>query len=943
MLETGKVTQAFDFERSFEALTGNIPFGWQTRLFEERLSAGNLPSAVNIPTGLGKTAVMAVWLLARAAGARLPRRLVYVVDRRAVVDQATRFAEHLRRNMPTEIASLLGLDDRAGAGGLPVSTLRGRFAGNCDWLDDPVKPAIIVGTIDMIGSRLLFEGYGVSRAMRPYQAGFLGADTLVLLDEAHLCPPFEALLSEIADRRDSDMGPDSDDGAITPPFQVIPLSATGRYGMGASSDFAFGLIDRDRNEPLIRQRLTARKRLQVTEVADGSLVTQMANRAIRLGDGDRPSRVIAYFNRRVHALEVKQLIDKELKRRERAGELAAGWDTELLVGERRVHERTGLENWIERNGFFGDSTSSSHGPRFLVATSAGEVGIDLDADHMVCDLVAYERMVQRLGRVNRRGGEERTATVDVFAAPPVLKANARKAEKEAYGRILETYNRRLAALRHLTRGEDGRRDASPSATTRLKCEFPGVVNAATTVAPLHPELNRPLVDAWSMTSLTRHEGRPEVSPWLRGWEDEDDPQTDIVWRKHLPCEHRGTSISAPPTTVADFFQAAPVHASERLEAPSGRVFDWLLKRAAQIAKHGKDRKPAVEDEEIVVILLDGAGEHRRSATLGELRELVAPASSMSRSERRSRDRDKGEWKERLLPGALLVVDARLGGLRNGMLDEKSESEPATADADKDWRQQAEDSTLDGLRPLIRFRIQEAVGSEDGEGLNAPVALEEWRHVRTFETRIDAGGVARRGLAIYKWPDDAVDEDFRSILSAPQTLIDHAAEAEARARDLATRLELPEEEIEALATAARLHDDGKAVARWQTAMNAPKDGRPYAKTGGGANWRLLEGYRHEFGSLLKAELEDLPDRTRDLILHLIAAHHGNARPLISSAGCEEGPPSLLEAKAGEAALRFARLQQRYGPWGLAWREAILRAADQSVSRDWSRQHGKPTNG
>ena len=138
----------------------------------------------------------------------------------------------------------------------------------------------------------------------------------------------------------------------------------------------------------------------------------------------------------------------------------------------------------------------------------------------------------------------------------------------------------------------------------------------------------------------------------------------------------------------------------------------------------------------------------------------------------------------------------------------------------------------------------------------------------------------------------------------------------RARDLATRLELPNEEVKALAAAARMHDDGKAAARWQNAMNAPQDdGRPYAKTRGGGNWRLLEGYRHEFGSLLKADkLENLPESTRDLILHLIAAHHGRARPLIPTEGCEDGPPSQLESKAGRSGVALCPIARVLRPLG-----------------------------
>ena len=96
------------YSAAFEELTADDgerhpPFRWQMRLLRRLLDA-DLPRVVDIPTGLGKTSVMALWLIALAEGARLPRRLVYVVDRRAVVDQATRFAERLRWNVSSDMA-----------------------------------------------------------------------------------------------------------------------------------------------------------------------------------------------------------------------------------------------------------------------------------------------------------------------------------------------------------------------------------------------------------------------------------------------------------------------------------------------------------------------------------------------------------------------------------------------------------------------------------------------------------------------------------------------------------------------------------------------------------------------------------------------------------------------------------------------------------------------
>ncbi len=265
------------FSEQFEELTGFKPMRWQQRLYDEYFAMGVLSSAVSVPTGMGKTAVMAIWLIAlvqqmKSRQVSLPRRLVYVVDRRAVVDQATRFAEDLRTNLQKseagKLRDALGLGE---AEALPISTVRGQFVDNRDWLVDPSRPAIIVGTVDMIGSRLLFEGYGVSRKMRPYHAGLLGADTLVLLDEAHLVPPFEALLAEITENNGR-YGPQHEElGRLLPKFQLLPLSATGRRQTARP----FALEEKDFRNPddaVVQERLFANKRLILQELGKKKLL-----------------------------------------------------------------------------------------------------------------------------------------------------------------------------------------------------------------------------------------------------------------------------------------------------------------------------------------------------------------------------------------------------------------------------------------------------------------------------------------------------------------------------------------------------------------------------------------------------------------------------------------------------------------------------------------------
>src|SRR5438045_1079084 len=91
---------ADEFKATFRALTDHDPFPWQIELFEKWFINGNFPHSCNLPTGLGKTSVIAIWLIALLNHPdKIPRRLVYVVNRRTVVDQTTDEVEKLRENL----------------------------------------------------------------------------------------------------------------------------------------------------------------------------------------------------------------------------------------------------------------------------------------------------------------------------------------------------------------------------------------------------------------------------------------------------------------------------------------------------------------------------------------------------------------------------------------------------------------------------------------------------------------------------------------------------------------------------------------------------------------------------------------------------------------------------------------------------------------------------
>jgi CRISPR-associated endonuclease/helicase Cas3 len=840
------------FDDEFLLLTGNPPFPWQRKLFD-CFTAGNFPKSCDLPTGLGKTSVIAIWLLALVKNAGLPRRLVYVVNRRTVVDQSTAEAERLYQQLVEPNAKHLrdALDAMAAVKAeqpLTISTLRGEFADNGAWRRDPSRPAIIVGTVDMIGSRLLFSGYGCGFRSRPLHAGFLGHDALLVHDEAHLEPAFQSLLTAIADEQHRSNEPR--------PLKVLALSATGR----AEPDFTLG--DEDVHNVVVRRRLHARKGLQLHLIEDRKeLPERLAAKAEEL-----EGKVVVFLSSVDHAEKCAQALRKTKKNR-----------VATLTGTMRGAERDELVKdpvfvrFLPRPS---DGVTPQEGTVFLVATSAGEVGIDISADHLVTDLPPFDALAQRLGRVNRYGDGD--AEVHVFCEslkqPPKAKAEGEESDEDDHkpGKRKDEYDYARfftrALLGDLPARDDKRREASPSALRALSGD--ARADASTPQPDIH-HVDALLFDRWSYTTVTDAlPGRPPVAEWLHGKAEWEPPRTAVAWRREvawLTKEHLGRE------KLDDFLADYPLRSRETLSDVTSRV----LKHLEQLVARDKDG--------VLFVWLVRHDKPAEIMKLGELVELYDPKKNPT------------------LDDATVVLPPEAGGLSDGLLDGAAAFDP---------------NVSYDLGP----REPERLVHESEEEPSAPPGMRLVRAVKRQAQEDDVLVWWRLYVTSRRADDDGSQSSRKELL-----LADHLQRTEAWASRLAQCLALSESERNALARAGRTHDLGKQRRVWQRSIKRFKE-PPLAK--GPMQPAELCHYRHELGSLHDGDFSGLSEEAKDLALHAIAAHHGRARPHfpVVESYDPELKDDVVAALVREVPLRFDRLQRRYGRWGLAWLESILRAAD-----------------
>lgn len=878
------------FTDFYRELYGYAPFRWQSRLLERVATTGLWPRHIDAPTGAGKSSVVDIHVYANAlaaegAGTRAPRRLAVVVNRRALVDSQFSRAEQLAARLSeategvlSEVAS--ALTDLGGRAPLRLVSLRGGQPSDRAWVDDPVSTMIIAATPDMWGSRLLFRGYGTSRLARPREAGLLSLDCVCVIDEAHLSRQLVRTASDVAAlaaARSSALG-------AVPPLQVVSATAT-HTQMDSQAE---GVTEADvEAEEALAARLRTPKVLTIISepprLSAPRHAAFLAGRALAAAqavtDLERPT-VLVMVNRRATAAAVADALATEV-----GSDAVALW-----AGRMRPMDVDALT--AERPGLL--SVSGHAGTRFLVTTQTAEVGVDLDCASLVTELAPGASLAQRFGRINRLGARS-VASIEVIVPegeitdnPPYAAADLRAARE-----WLETI------------GEGG--DASP---WRLRSMPPP---AETLHRLTLSNLWGPDADLLARTTSDLFE-EPDLAFWLRDDLEVDESPVGVALRRLPRSDDAAIALlHQVPVDAAEVFPTSIAPARVALRRALGSDSSTHAPRAFRL-----------HDGEVELIDSDEA--------------LLRPGDQLIL------DHDvRVTWQGMLMPDG---VEAATGPLL------RVYDIPGTQVV-------FPGNTVSGLDLCDVLAGSADVAQATYDQLLAEGRLKEPRQVKTAPELADDSD-ALPWVVLTEPSSVTEDDEVRQewSVSGPVLLSAHQDAVAARAWELAQRLSLPSPVAECLRRAGQHHDDGKQHPDFQRMLRTRSSSEALvdadsdlAKSCGRSAQQVKRlaatrrGWRHEQLSVAYAQAALGTDDESGLIARLIGTSHGHGRPFFP-----HGPASLVAGadlpreiveRIDELYLTGAgwselteRTDADFGVWGVAYLEAVVRAADAQVSGEGS---------
>lgn len=1009
------------FADFIHAVHGYSPFRWQKRLAKEVFQDG-WHHVLSVPTACGKTCALdlAIFDLARQAE-RNPaqrtaaRRICFVVDRRLVVDEVTDHARHLRIAIQAAVkgerherelkwtAERLATLAANPSDPLRVVRLRGGVYRDNGWTADPVTPTILISTVDQIGSRLLFRGYGISPESRPVHAALLAFDTLIILDEAHLSTVFASTLRRIHEYQGwAQESPLPHSRGVG----LVCMSATIRH-----FDRPFALWEEERKDPPLEPRLDASKFAELIEVRTEPITNEMRQKQPREAserEKRNRERVVGELVRRAAQLAANSTVGaprvigivvnrvatarQVFQRLRNAINCGSDADAILMTGRTRPFDRDRLlREWLPR--MKADRNREHSRALFAVATQTIEVGANLDFDALVTEAAPLDALRQRFGRLDRLGKrhqrEAPSPAVIVIRTDHKLATYSDPIYGSAIAETWKLLNRKRV---------QSKRKCVDFAVNDLdpKLETVGDLTSVLAPRPEDPRLFPAHLDAWVQTNPVPSPD-PDVAPFLHGGTGTS-ADVEVVWRADLdpnnPASWKGIVALMPPRT------------REALPVPVYEARRWLLNEAsAEIAD--------LEGADVDVENANGRSRARRALRW-----------------RGSKD-DKTELigADELRPGDTVVAPASYAGADEFGWNPASSA--AVADVAEECLAQLLASYPRSVfrRPKLRVRLHprlfHLLGQPHSDRLNALLETaivevradggEPWpaieRLLRALRGRtneparcaaIDAFLQAGHSPQIYCYPNgdglvltdslpvllpeeqiapseevenDEPEGDEASFFAkgSPVELSKHAETVERMSSLFADLCGLDKRLKSTLLLAARWHDEGKRDARFQAwlhgselkALAALAADKPLAKSGRDPKfWEpstafgYPRGSRHEFVSVrLFEQINQEDDFELQLARLLIGTHHGHGRafaPVVKDKRpvtvrltrggqevCASSDHGLYRLDSGWADL-FWNAVRRYGWWGLAYLEAVLAAADRTASAN-EQQRGNPSGG
>jgi CRISPR-associated endonuclease/helicase Cas3 len=914
--------QPTQFAEFFHAVYEYEPFPWQTRL-AKRVCEGDWPRAIALPTAAGKTACIDIAVFAVACHAKAaPRRIFFVVDRRLIVDQAWMHAQCLAKLLKEAESGILkdvadslreiAQDKRP----LDVYALRGGMYREAAWTRSPLQPTVIASTVDQVGSRLLFRGYGVSDPMKPIHAGLVGNDALILLDEAHCSKPFEQTVQAVEIYRNW-----TEDKK--PPFQFVSMTATPAENVPTERD-----EEDDRQHPVLGKRITASKpaKLVVAEKAKGKNGTAELVKVL-----EQHARELAKEAACVGIIVNRVLTARQLKAR------FSDEEAVLLTGRMRPLDRDKL---FEKRLKALLSNAEGVPPKFVIGTQCLECGADFDFHALVTECASLDALRQRFGRLNRVAKRATAAKAVVVIRGDQVEDTS---EDPVYGVSLANTWKWLQS-----KAIDGVFDFGVSA---VRSAIEGADLASLNVqAEDAPALFPAHLDSWVQTNPIPT-ADPDPALFLHGQKEPREPDVRVVFRDDLGTDEQ---------LWGDIASLCPPSSSEAAPVPIGVFRRWLA------AEHIPDQSGDVEGE-ATAPEDEGETATGRFALCWQGPEKSGPITD---------PRDVQPNRLYVIPCSAPDVAALCDFIGEKPADYAEEAFQRSRDKallrllNPDIPEEIDPEEEVALVQDAIEAIEQALTDDSPEWLRTALTALKNPRAREVDRHPVRGLVVtgKRRLGQYDPTYLEDSEPAESFRGRAVSLAEHSWGVAKRAGLFAEACGLDRDLYH---QAGLWHDLGKLDPRFQAMLkqSSPRTaaGLPLAKSARPPRTirerdevreihRYPAGARHELlsAALLTSTTVD------DLFLHLVTTHHGSGRPFADPVDENEAtrepfktpplfgqtfelPTSAQQIAAWNAQLpgRFWRVVRKYGWWGAAYREAIFRLADHAQSRAEQEKEGEST--